>query len=396
MDNAFFIAKKLIESIFGLNVQLLSSEEDYADFCHKNMLHPVQQLFHPNHLRKLANSLQEGEIFYIQDQFQINVMLFSCNGQFIVLGPFSTHIFSRGDCIQLLGRLNISISLYDSLLSYRGRFPLETTNHMFHITTSLLQVISDKEYHFRTIDYSNITKEYIKSEENTLKQQYSQFIDQHYTIEQEFMHSVETGDAENAVIHLKQLQRDFQPFKKLGTTLENERIAAAIVRTMVRISAMRAGLPTLSIDLLSRANTIVSRQAKSVDEIYAEKEKMVVTFCDEIKKYLNQGYSSLIFSIICYMEHQYDEDITVAQLAQEFHVSTNHLTKLFRRETGVTPTEYLRKIRTKEAQRLLLTSNLSIQKVSEKIGIDDSNYFVKLFKKDFGVTPSQYRKQYKL
>lgn len=396
MENAFSVAKKLIKSIFGLTVQLLSTPEEYTRFCQECMLHPIQQLFHTKNLYKLTDSLQENTVFYIQDQLQINFIMFNWNAQCVILGPFCTHIFSRGDCIQLLKRLNLSINLYDSLLSYRDRFPLLSINDAFNITTSLIKVITDKEYRFQTVDYSAITEENIKSEENTLKQQYSQFIREHYAIEQQFMHSIEKGDAENAIIHLKYQQRGFQSFKRLGTTLENERIAAAIVRTMVRISAIHAGLPTLSIDLLSRANTIASRKAKNVDEIYTEKEKMVVAFCNEIKKHKEQGYSNLISSVICYMEHEFDENITVAQLAKEFHISPNYLTNIFHKETGRTPTDYLRQIRTKQARQLLLATNLSIQKISEKIGIDDSNYFVKLFKKDFGLTPSQYRKQYKL
>lgn len=396
MENSFCVAQKLIQSIFGMTIHLLSSEEDYAHFCQAYTLHPIQQLFHVKNLRKLIDSLQEGTVFYIQDQLQINFIMFMWNAQCVILGPFCTHIFSRGDCIQLLKQLNLSINLYDSLLSYRDKFPLLSINDAFTITTSLTKVITEQEYHFQTIDYSSITEENIKSEENTLKQQYSQFIHDHYAIEQQFMHSIEQGDTENAIMYLKYQQRGFQSFKRLGTTLENERIAAAIVRTMVRIAAIQAGLPTLSIDLLSRSNTIASRKAKSVDEIYTEKEKMVMAFCNEIKKHKNQGYSSLISNVICYMEHEYDENITVAQLAEEFHISPNYLTNLFHKETGQTPTDYLRQIRTSQARQLLLTTNLPIQKISEKIGIDDSNYFVKLFKKDYAMTPSQYRKHYKL
>lgn len=396
MENSFCVAQKLIQSIFGMTIHLLSSEEDYAHFCQAYTLHPIQQLFHVKNLRKLIDSLQEGTVFYIQDQLQINFIMFMWNAQCVILGPFCTHIFSRGDCIQLLKQLNLSINLYDSLLSYRDKFPLLSINDAFTITTSLTKVITEQEYHFQTIDYSSITEENIKSEENTLKQQYSQFIHDHYAIEQQFMHSIEQGDTENAIMYLKYQQRGFQSFKRLGTTLENERIAAAIVRTMVRIAAIQAGLPTLSIDLLSRSNTIASRKAKSVDEIYTEKEKMVMAFCNEIKKHKNQGYSSLISNVICYMEHEYDENITVAQLAEEFHISPNYLTNLFHKETGQTPTDYLRQIRTSQARQLLLTTNLPIQKISEKIGIDDYNYFVKLFKKDYAMTPSQYRKHYKL
>ena len=46
MENAFCVAKKLIKSIFGLTVQLLSTPEEYTHFCQEYMLHPIQQFFH--------------------------------------------------------------------------------------------------------------------------------------------------------------------------------------------------------------------------------------------------------------------------------------------------------------------------------------------------------------
>ena len=396
MENRFSIAKQLIENIFGLSVRLLADQDSRERFCRDSILLPVQEFSCVENLQKLTDSVQESEICYVQDQLQIDWIFFRLEDRCLVLGPFCTSVFSRGDCIEQLRKLGLPISLYDSLLSYRDRFPLLTTNRVFNIAASLAKVLTAQEYRFRTVDFTQAAcVESIKSEENTLQQQYPQFIQEHYAAEQQFMHSVESGDRINALVQLRHMQRGFQSFKKLGTTLENERIASAIVRTMVRIAAMHSGLPTLSIDLLSRANTVATKNAASVDEIYTAKEKMVAEFCNAIQKHRQQGYGNLVSSVVFYMENQYDEPLTVAQLAREFHISQNHLTTVFHKETGQTPTDYLRRIRTEKARQLLLTTNLSVQKISEKIGIDDSNYFVKLFRKDYGAPPTQYRKQHK-
>lgn len=396
MDKSFYTSKKLIENIFGLKINLLSTTDDYEFFCKNHILHPIQNLFNPKNLMLFSNSSNENTIFFIKDQLQINFIIFKINSDCIIIGPFCSHIFSRSDCIQLLKRLNLSINLHTSLLSYRDKFPILSVNEALNIVKSFINVISDKAYEYKNLDLSVIKDENIKLEENILKKDYSQFIRDHYSIEKSFMQSIEVGDTENAILYLRHQQREFQSFKRLGTTLENERIAAAIVRTMVRIAAMNAGLPALSIDLLSRDNTIASRNAKNIDEIYTAKEKMVADFCKEINNHKNQKYNNLISSIIYYMEHEFDENITVSQLAKEFHITPNYLTNLFHKETGQSPTEYLRKIRTKHACELLVTTNMSIQKISEKVGIVDSNYFIKLFKKDFNLTPSEYRKINKL
>jgi YesN/AraC family two-component response regulator len=46
------------------------------------------------------------------------------------------------------------------------------------------------------------------------------------------------------------------------------------------------------------------------------------------------------------------------------------------------------------AKNLLITSNLSLYKISEEIGYDNQLYFSRLFKKHSGITPSEYRKQF--
>ena len=58
----------------------------------------------------------------------------------------------------------------------------------------------------------------------------------------------------------------------------------------------------------------------------------------------------------------------------------------------MTPMNYLRAIRIKKACTLLSGTGKSVQEISESVGIPDSNYFVKQFRKETGMTPTEYRK----
>ena len=60
--------------------------------------------------------------------------------------------------------------------------------------------------------------------------------------------------------------------------------------------------------------------------------------------------------------------------------------------TGMTPNDYIRKIRLEKAAELLLTTNMTAAEVAYKVGFDDQYYFSKSFKRYFGQPPSQYRK----
>jgi YesN/AraC family two-component response regulator len=64
---------------------------------------------------------------------------------------------------------------------------------------------------------------------------------------------------------------------------------------------------------------------------------------------------------------------------------------VFKRDTGITLTEYITRERMQRACRLLSTTNLQIQTVALHCGIMDVQYFSKLFKKHIGKTPKEYR-----
>ena len=68
-----------------------------------------------------------------------------------------------------------------------------------------------------------------------------------------------------------------------------------------------------------------------------------------------------------------------------------YLSRLFKKEMGITLTAYIADLRTKKAAELLKTSMLSVAEIAMYVGYPDSNYFVKVFKKRYGMTPSAYR-----
>ena len=83
----------------------------------------------------------------------------------------------------------------------------------------------------------------------------------------------------------------------------------------------------------------------------------------------------------------YMTDISVAEIAEGLGLDRRYLSRIFRRDMGMTVMDYLIKVRMEEAKRLLL-SGLSVSRVAELVGYNDSFYFSKSFKKYFGVAPS--------
>ena len=101
-----------------------------------------------------------------------------------------------------------------------------------------------------------------------------------------------------------------------------------------------------------------------------------------------------ITGIIRYMQEHLDKEISLNILADEFHLSSQYISQLFKSEIGVNFLAYLTSIRMERAKKLLLATSLSIGEISEKCGYADYRVFTKAFKKEEGSTPSQYRRNF--
>ena len=101
-----------------------------------------------------------------------------------------------------------------------------------------------------------------------------------------------------------------------------------------------------------------------------------------------------IVGITRYLQEHLAEDISLSILAEEFHLSGQYISQLFKNEIGVNFLTYLTGIRMEQARRLLLSTSAPIADVSEQCGYSDYRVFTKAFKKSEGVTPSQYRRDF--
>lgn len=107
------------------------------------------------------------------------------------------------------------------------------------------------------------------------------------------------------------------------------------------------------------------------------------------------AYERKIVSIVKKgIESGYNRELELSELANQVHLTPNYVSFLFRKETGMTITEYLMDIRITKAKELLLTQlELKTYEVGQAVGYSDAAYFNRLFKKVVGTTPRMYREQ---
>lgn len=129
----------------------------------------------------------------------------------------------------------------------------------------------------------------------------------------------------------------------------------------------------------------------------------LLTALERVLNYLRQHSSesetedsqtaSQIQKILHTINECYTQDIRLADLAEQFYLSTTYLSILIKRETGVTFSELIIRKRISLAKKLLAKTDLPIQDIMEKVGYKDYSCFIRLFKKHLNCTPYAYRKQ---
>lgn len=103
--------------------------------------------------------------------------------------------------------------------------------------------------------------------------------------------------------------------------------------------------------------------------------------------------NKIVYDVCTKMHREYAENITMSEYAKMLNISVGRFTHVFTRTMGVSPKQYLLRIRFDHAAELLANTDLTVAQISELVGISDSNYFSRVFKKHMGHSPNFYRQR---
>ncbi|CAK4853298.1 unnamed protein product [Aphanomyces euteiches] len=92
-----------------------------------------------------------------------------------------------------------------------------------------------------------------------------------------------------------------------------------------------------------------------------------------------------------YIEQHYsDPELQLDEVAKHVFVNSSYLRALFKKEIGMTLTDYVTHVRMQKAKELLSRGSSKLADIAEQIGYNDPAYFSRCFKKYYGASPSEY------
>lgn len=134
---------------------------------------------------------------------------------------------------------------------------------------------------------------------------------------------------------------------------------------------------------------------------FSDKNKMLfLNLIYDISKSLEQEQKAdkkvsnrdFVYQIKKHIDNNFAQHLSLTELAEMVSVTPSHLSREFRKKTGENVSDYILKMRMLHARRLLEGSSMSISEIAENVGFSSLNHFDKMFKKDHGLTPTEYMK----
>ncbi len=171
--------------------------------------------------------------------------------------------------------------------------------------------------------------------------------------------------------------------------LKNTLIAAT---STVAHKAIEGGMDYRTAATLSDYYIYKIESLSAVSDLNEILRTMILDYTRRVSFLISPDATSPIINAIYrdVWEHRYDK-VTLETISKRLHFSKSYVTHLFKRETGLTLTEFIHQQKIKEAQFLLDTTSLTLADISDKLAFSSQQQFHLIFKDVTGMTPKQYK-----
>lgn len=126
---------------------------------------------------------------------------------------------------------------------------------------------------------------------------------------------------------------------------------------------------------------------------YAKLLQLIVLICRAHSEYKGSAFiaDQRLGEVIAFMEENLDRPLSLKELAAQAAMSTSTLNRQFRLSTGWSPVDFHIHRRIAYAAKLLLTTDHSMERISEQTGFSDANYFARQFRTHMQMSPREYK-----
>ena len=217
--------------------------------------------------------------------------------------------------------------------------------------------------------------------------------DYDYSLYVQLKELIGSGNTESLVEFLDRISLGMLQFEKLieKDLIRSMKIGFIKACVMASIIAMDSGVHYDKALNLTDEAIFKLEKLNQITEIYDLAKDTMIAFTQAVSSRKKLPYSKPIRKVLEYISEHYTEKISLADLSQLTGLSMFYLSNLIKKETDLSLTENINRIRIEESKKLLSGSSISILEVAQLVGFRYQNHFASTFKKYTGLSPSEYR-----
>ncbi|MDO4543474.1 MAG: helix-turn-helix domain-containing protein [Clostridia bacterium] len=350
---------------------------------------------------QLFKRYSANTVYYVTDNFACSYcsLMLPNEGktEILLVGPYLLSEISEADVVTMLERFSLSPSLTSVLEHYyRGLAVMANGDVIDALMNALGNALwGDADaFAVRRLEPRELPVFQIQgaSEADGMAEAYEiRMLEERYFNEEKLMQAVSMGMTKTAVRMLSGGRKSAIE-RRTADPIRNMKNYAIIINTLLRKAAQRGGVHPYHINKLSSAIARKIEAAHSTEQLYSLHSEMTESYCELVHNRTMKPYSPLVRQVMLRTDTDLTADLSLNAHANALNANPSYLSTLFKRETGMTLTEYVNSRRCEYAAFLLGATDMQVQAIAQYCGLLDANYFTKTFKRIYGKTPNEYRR----
>ncbi len=344
---------------------------------------------------------EEEKLYCIEDAFLVHTVILrqkSPTAHLMIAGPFLTQEITEESLIQIMASNHMHPGSRSALLEYYHSLPLASLPQVRYYVGSAGRFFYGNAIRFEIISLTLTPTHSHSPSPVSLEDQFAPFrqIETLYDLERKLFWEIEHGNRKEALETYENLRRPLSKNLAPETQLRSAKCYSHVLNTLARKAAQSGGVH------ISLLHPVFEQFLHTIDHIMTTEELhetnllMLNNYLTLVQNLSMKGYSKSIKQVAAFILTNLGAELNISLLAQLVNLSPPYLSSLFKKDTGMTLSEFITQKRMDCAMNLLSRSGMQIQEIALYLGYQDPSYFSRVFHKQTGITPQQYRSNYKI
>ncbi len=344
----------------------------------------------------LNYAADDGKYPFIMDSF-LNILWIADfsrkNGEpeyIYLIGPVFTGEYSYNHVIEILTKRNLSAKTRAEIMKQIEQVPVISTNILFQYAIMLHYCICKEKISYKYFSFSSAKQEPTEADRKNTVVEHTGI----WASEQNLLNMVRSGSANilDALSVSSSLSSGIR-FNS-NTSIRNAKNNGIALLILVSRAAIDGGLKP------DTAYTLCDYYAQRIEDTDNVSETSIIcrTLLEDYTQRVrdlkeHDELSHAIYNCCDYISAHITDDLSIEFLASKAGYTEYYFSRKFKKEIGVSISEYIKREKIKKAQILLSSTNMDIVEISTELGFSSRNYFSDTFQKITGCSPAKYRKK---